>query len=86
MYTSLCREGSEEGPGSAQWLHKRQQAETDTQQVPCEQEGELHCAGDRALEWIAQRGCGVSSPGQMIHCAPSQPDPSVTLPDCELSV
>lgn len=49
---------------------KRQWAQTRTQEVPSKhQEALLSCAGDGALEQIAQRGCGVSNHGdiQKLH-------------------
>lgn len=44
--------------------HNRQGAETDVQEVPPKHEAELlYCTGDRSLEQIDQRGCGVPFPG-----------------------
>lgn len=50
--------------GGANHQEMRQWAETDAQEAPPEHEEELiYCAGDRALELIAQRSCGVSLTG-----------------------
>jgi len=44
--------------------NKGQWAQTEAQEVPTEHEEELlHSEGDRALEQVAQGGCGVSFSG-----------------------
>jgi len=44
---------------------KEQWAQTEAQEVLCEQEEELHSEGDGALAQAAQRGCGFSSSGDI---------------------
>ena len=52
--------------GVAKPQDKRQQEETDAQEVPPEYKEEcLYCAGNRALEQGAQRGCGISLTGDL---------------------
>lgn len=50
------------GERRTEW-DKGQWAESGTQEVPPEPEEELKC--DQALEWIAQRGCGVFLAGDI---------------------
>ena len=53
-------------PGSVQWQPQRQWAQTETQEVPSEdQETLFHCEGDRALAQAVQGGCGVSVLGDI---------------------
>ena len=45
----------------AQGQDQRQQAQTETREVPCErQETPFCCEGDQALAQVAQGGCGIS--------------------------
>ncbi|KAJ7406963.1 hypothetical protein WISP_129717 [Willisornis vidua] len=41
--------------------------------IPLEHDKELYCAGDRALEQIAQRGCGVSLTGDIVELSGQNP-------------
>ena len=50
----------------AQRQDKGQWAQTEAEEVPVEDEEELlHAEGDRALEQVAQGGCGVSFSGDI---------------------
>jgi len=50
----------------AQRQDKGQRAQTEAQEVPAEQEEELlHSEGNRALEQVAQGGCGFSLSGDI---------------------
>ena len=45
---------------------KEQMSQAGTQQVPSEHEEKLlYCVGDRELKRVSQRGCGVSSSGDI---------------------
>ncbi|KAJ7412564.1 hypothetical protein WISP_95664 [Willisornis vidua] len=68
VYTFLKGSYQKDGERFSQWcrkLNKRQQEETDAQEFPPEHEKELHSEDDQALEQVAQRGCGVSLPGDI---------------------
>lgn len=55
---------------------KREQIETDTQEVPPEHEQELiYCVGDQTQEQIAQRGWGVSPKGDIQEPSGHNPVP-----------
>lgn len=54
------------GPGSLVVPRGKQQAQTETQEGPPEYgETLLYCESDRTLEGVAQRDCGVCSPGDI---------------------
>jgi len=58
----------------AQWQDKGQRAQTEAEEVPAEDEEELlPSEGDRALEQVAQGGCGVSFSGDPSGHSPVQP-------------
>jgi len=44
----------------AQRQDKGQWAQTEAEEIPSEHEEELHSEGDKALDKVAQRGCGIS--------------------------
>ncbi|KAJ7410878.1 Peripheral plasma membrane protein CASK [Pitangus sulphuratus] len=77
MYTSIRRELSEDGPGSAQQQDKRQWAEIDAQEVPPEHEEELlSCA---VIEhWNRLPRKAVESPSLEYFLMGDIPDPSWT--------
>ncbi|KAJ7403055.1 hypothetical protein BTVI_80997 [Pitangus sulphuratus] len=62
--------------GGAEQKDNGKLAESDAQEIPPEYEEELlSCTGDRALEQVAQRGCGVSLTGDCQELSGHSPVP-----------